>query len=113
MESCTFTRTDEAGVGIGLNAVSEELVDDGRDEALEFCPICLHEWDMDVDESFDEYVAKCDHWNDWVAVHSSEDESITMKVYEGKSQEGYRDCFSYVDGIDVKRQLPTTKVAGL
>ena len=97
-----FTWTDEAGVGIGLNAVSEEWVDDGRDEALEFCPICFHEWDMDVDESFDEYVAKCDHWNDWVAVHSSEDESITMKVYECKSQEGYRDCFLYVDGIDVK-----------
>lgn len=57
MEQCTFTWTDEAGVGIGLNAVSEEWVDDGRDEALEFCPICLHEWDMDVDEAFDEYVA--------------------------------------------------------
>lgn len=39
MESCTFTWTDEAGVGIGLNAVSEEWVDDGRDEALEFCPM--------------------------------------------------------------------------
>lgn len=104
MESCTFTWTDEDGVGIGLNAVTEEWVDDGREEALEYCPICLNEWDMDIDEPFDEYVAKCDHWNDCVAVHSSEDESIIMKVYEGKSQEGYRDCFSYVDGIDVKHE---------
>ena len=27
-----------------------------------------------------------------------------MKIYEGKSQEGYRDFFSYVDNIDVQHK---------
>ena len=79
MESCTFTWTDENGVGIGFNAASDNWVDDGRDKALESCPICLHEWDMDFDEPFDEYVANCDHWNDCIAAHSSKDE-ITRRV---------------------------------
>lgn len=104
MESCTFTWTNDNGVGIGFNAVTEEWIDDGQDQALESCPICMHEWDMDFDEPFDEYVANCDHWNDCVAVHSSEDENITMNVYEGKSQEGYRDFFSFVDGVDVRHE---------
>lgn len=104
MDACTFTWTDEDGVGIGFDAVCDEWVDDGYDSALEDCPICMWEWDMDLDEPFDEYVEDCEHWADCVATHDSEDENITMTVYEGKSQEGYRDLFSYVDGIDVQHE---------
>ena len=104
IDNCSLRWTDDNNVGIGLTVGEGEWSDDGDAEALESCPICMWEWDMDLDEPFDDYVQNCDHWNDCVALHNNEDENLKMNIYECASQEGYRDFFSFVDNVDVQHQ---------